>query len=98
MNKKPAKGAYLDILLRSQSSNMGIDNMEGYSIAAPKRAFLDVLYVHKQYHFEGMGGRDMLSGLGELVDTEKEKGWVRTTLRTEVLFFLKLAHDNETSS
>ena len=45
---------------------------------------------------EGMGGRDMLSGLGELVDTEKEKGWVRTTLRTVVLFFLKLAHDNET--
>ena len=54
MNKKPAKGAYLDILLRSQSSNMGIDNMEGYSIAAPKRAFLDVLYVHKQYHFDNL--------------------------------------------
>lgn len=44
---------------------------------------------------EKLEGRDMLSGLGELLDTEKEKDWVRMKLRTEALFFLRLALDGE---
>lgn len=44
---------------------------------------------------EHAANRDILSGLGELLSTEKEKDWVRTKLRTEVIFFLKLALDGE---
>ncbi len=44
---------------------------------------------------EAMDGRNMLSGLGELIETVKEKDWVRNKLRTEVTFFLKLALDGE---
>lgn len=39
--------------------------------------------------------RDMLSGMGELLETEKEKDWVRNKLRTETIFLLKLALSNE---
>lgn len=42
-----------------------------------------------------MDNRDMLSGLGELFDTEDEKKWVKNKLQTEVKFYLKLALDNE---
>jgi len=44
---------------------------------------------------EKIEDRDMLSGLGELVSSEKEKDWVRMKLRNEVIFLLKLALDNE---
>lgn len=40
-------------------------------------------------------GRDMLSGMGELIETEKQKDWVREKLRTEIVFLLKLALSNE---
>ncbi len=42
---------------------------------------------------EKMSDRDMLSGLGELVETEKQKEWIRSKLKTEVIFLLKLALD-----
>lgn len=44
---------------------------------------------------EKMEGRDMLSGLGELVDSEVEKNWIRNELQADVKFFLKLALDTE---
>ncbi len=44
---------------------------------------------------EEIKDRDMLSGLGELVDSEKEKDWIRTKLQSETVFFLRLALDNE---
>ena len=40
-------------------------------------------------------GRDMLSGMGELLETEKEKDWIRGKLRNETIFLLKLALSNE---
>ncbi|MGA2508133.1 MAG: hypothetical protein ABSF80_11735 [Chitinispirillaceae bacterium] len=32
----------------------GIENREFYSIASPERAFLDVVYLHKDYHFDNL--------------------------------------------
>lgn len=43
----------------------------------------------------GMKDRDMLSALGELVESEKEKDWIRKKLQTEAIFFLRLALDSE---
>ncbi|MEX1061713.1 MAG: type IV toxin-antitoxin system AbiEi family antitoxin domain-containing protein [Patescibacteria group bacterium] len=36
----------------------GIDNVGGYSIASKERAFLDRLYVSKDYHFDNLDGLD----------------------------------------
>ncbi|MCX6794449.1 MAG: nucleotidyl transferase AbiEii/AbiGii toxin family protein [Candidatus Falkowbacteria bacterium] len=38
--------------------------------------------------------RNILSGMGELLD-EKQKSWVKLKLRTETIFLMKLALDNE---
>jgi predicted nucleotidyltransferase component of viral defense system len=40
-------------------------------------------------------GRDMLAALGELVESEKEKDWIRKKLQAEAIFFLRLAQSNE---
>lgn len=36
------------------TNNIGIENKEYYSIAAKERAFLDVLYLNKDYHFDNL--------------------------------------------
>ena len=38
--------------------------------------------------------RNIFSGMGELLD-EKQKAWVKSKLRTETIFLMKLALDNE---
>ncbi|MEK7203048.1 MAG: hypothetical protein AAB653_01910 [Patescibacteria group bacterium] len=38
--------------------------------------------------------RNILSGIGELLD-EKQKAWVKSKLKTETIFLLKLALENE---
>jgi predicted nucleotidyltransferase component of viral defense system len=43
---------------------------------------------------EKLGDRDILAGMGELL-TEKQKDWVRTRLKSETLFALRLAMENE---
>lgn len=43
---------------------------------------------------EKMSDRNILAGLGELID-EKQKIWVKTELKKDTLFFLRLAIDNE---
>lgn len=43
---------------------------------------------------EKMSNRNILSGLGELLD-EKQKAWVKTKLKSETIFYLKLALQNE---
>lgn len=43
---------------------------------------------------EKLDNKDILSGMGELLD-EKQKAWVKTKLKTETLFLLKLALKNE---
>lgn len=42
---------------------------------------------------EKLSDRNILSGLGELLDT-KQKPWAKTKLRTETIFLLKLALNN----
>ena len=39
-------------------NNFGIENRGGYCIATPERAFLDVLYLNKDYHFDNLGPLD----------------------------------------
>ena len=34
---------------------LGIEHIENYSIAVPERAFLDILYLYKRYHFDNLG-------------------------------------------
>jgi len=43
---------------------------------------------------EKVSDRNILSGIGELLD-EKQKVWVKSKLRAETIFLLKLALDNE---
>jgi predicted nucleotidyltransferase component of viral defense system len=43
---------------------------------------------------EKVSDRNILSGMGELLD-EKQKVWVKTKLRSETIFLLKLALENE---
>ena len=40
-----------DTILTNQ---MGVETRENYSIALPERAFLDVVYLHKNYHFDNL--------------------------------------------
>ena len=40
-----------DIILTNQ---IGIESRENYSIASPERAFLDVIYLNKDYHFDNL--------------------------------------------
>lgn len=39
-------------------SNLGTDSQGGYSIASTERAFLDVIYLNKQYHFDNLRSID----------------------------------------
>ncbi len=36
------------------TSSLGIESKGNYSIATPERAFLDTLYINKQYHFDNL--------------------------------------------
>ena len=36
----------------------GIESKDGYSIATPERALLDVIYLNKDYHFDHLGNID----------------------------------------
>jgi hypothetical protein len=36
----------------------GIDRDNGRSMATPERAFLDTIYIQKDYHFDNLGGLD----------------------------------------
>lgn len=39
-------------------NHAGIESRENYSIASPERAFLDVIYLHKDYHFDNLSPLD----------------------------------------
>ena len=36
------------------TNNAGIEHKDNYSIATPERAFLDVVYLNKNYHFDNL--------------------------------------------
>lgn len=38
------------------TSSVGIKNKENYFIATPERAFLDMVYLNKDYHFDNLSG------------------------------------------
>ncbi len=40
------------------TSPAGIEDRECYSIASPERAFLDIVYLHKDYHFDNLSPLD----------------------------------------
>ena len=40
------------------TNNAGIENKNNYSIAVPERAFLDVVYLNKGYHFDNLSVLD----------------------------------------
>lgn len=40
------------------TNNAGIEHKEDYSIASPERAFLDVVYLNKDYHFDNFSNID----------------------------------------
>ena len=40
------------------TNHLGIENRENYSIASPERAFLDILYLYKDYHFDNISPLD----------------------------------------
>ncbi len=40
------------------TNSAGIEAEENYSIASPERAFLDVVYLNKDYHFDNLIGMD----------------------------------------
>jgi len=40
------------------TNSTGVENRENYSIASPERAFLDVLYLNKSYHFDNLSSLD----------------------------------------
>lgn len=40
------------------TNSVGIEIRPEYSIASPERAFLDVVYLHRQYHFDNLAPLD----------------------------------------
>ncbi len=40
------------------TDNAGIKQKDNYSIAIPERAFLDVIYLKKDYHFDNLSALD----------------------------------------
>jgi len=38
------------------TNDAGIENKNNYSIATPERAFLDIVYLNKDYHFDNFSG------------------------------------------
>lgn len=37
------------------TNSIGVEHQEESSIASPERAFLDTIYIHKNYHFDNLG-------------------------------------------
>ena len=63
------------------TNSCGIENKENYSIASPERAFLDILYLYKDYHFDNLSSLDWekvykilpIYGKGEVLKKRVEK-------------------------
>ena len=47
--------SYKKIKDRILTDSAGIENKGESSIASPERAFLDTIYIHKDYHFDNLG-------------------------------------------
>jgi predicted nucleotidyltransferase component of viral defense system len=63
-----------------------VENRTGISFAKfLKKSIAELSKVHE---------KDILAGMGELL-TEKQKAWVKTKLKSETIFLLRLALENE---
>lgn len=59
------------------TNTQGIENKGTYFAATKERAFLDILYLHKEYHFDNLGPLD-LSKIQELLPIYRNKRMVKT--------------------
>lgn len=50
--------AYHSIKETILTNHLGLENRENYYIASPERAFLDILYLHKDYYFDNLSPLD----------------------------------------
>lgn len=50
--------AYRKIKDSVLTNNAGIEHKESYAMATPERAFLDVIYLNKNYHFDNLSTLD----------------------------------------
>jgi len=48
------KYAYKKIKNTILTNQKGVELKENYNIASPERAFLDIIYLHKNYHFDNL--------------------------------------------
>lgn len=62
VNREIKVGEFKIIFVRMKeyvlSSTMGIKHEDGYAIATPERAFLDRVYISKDYHFDNLANLD----------------------------------------
>ena len=58
----------------------GIDNKGSYFIASKERAFLDMLYLHKEYHFDNLAPLDF-NKIFELLPLYDNKRMVKSVQR-----------------
>ncbi len=49
---------YRQIKKEALNNQEGIEQKTGYFIATPERAFLDAVYIYKNYHFDNLGAID----------------------------------------
>lgn len=54
----PTRIQYRQIKGSVLTNTQGIEQKDGYFIASPERAFLDAVYIYKNYHFDNLGGID----------------------------------------
>jgi len=46
--------SYRKIKDTTLTDKAGIDNRDQYSVASPERAFLDTVYINRDYHFDNL--------------------------------------------
>ncbi len=104
MNKKPSKGEYLETLLRSQQTIFSAKDIsllwkEGDSKIITNRLKKYIKAGKLVRVYRGLYAKDknynkhILDGLGELLE-ESQKDSVRTKLRNDAIFSLKLMLNN----
>ncbi len=64
------------------TNSVGVEHRGGISIASPERAFLDTIYIHKEYHFDNLGSLNW-NKVFEILPIYKNK---RMALRVKELF------------
>ena len=61
-------------------NDAGIEQKEGYAVASKERAFLDILYLNKGYHFANLGALDFKK-IGELLPIYNNQRMIKVVER-----------------